>query len=382
MKQKGQLLLAVKVLIIIFAIFIAQVNLGYALSKPIKIGVILPLTGELGNFGKTVLNGVQLALDDFKRTNPKIKIDLYTEDSQAKPAVAVSALQKLRDVDKVNIVIGDLTSSATLAMAPVADKSHMLLMSPTASNPALSKAGPYFFRVWTSDSFDGKVAADYIRREMKVSKVGVLYINNDYGVGLKDVFSKTFSSLGGQVLFNEGYAEQQTDFRSVLIKMKELNLDGLYIPGHPQGIGRILKQSKELGIEVPIFSCVAAEDHEFLKIAGNAAANLLFTAPAFDIASDRKNIKSFVETYRKRFSEMPDTHAVHGYDSMATILSGIAKGNITPDTIGSYLHRLKNYSGLSGNFHFDANGDVVTAVAVKRYDNNGNISVVKIVSPK
>ena len=386
MKQRTQIILAI-IGLSVLGIFLYFNYSSHTASekhmvKKVELGVIQPLTGELGNFGKTVLNGIYMAIDDFQDRNPNIQISLHVEDSQAKAAVAISALRKLRDVDNVSIIIGSLTSSATLAMAPIANRSHILLMSPTASNPSLSNAGPYFYRVWTSDSFDGRVAAEYVRNELSLAKVGILYLNNDYGVGLKDVFSSTFTNLGGQVLFTEGYLDQQADFRTALVKVKNMNLDGLYLPGQPQGIGRILKQAKELGIALKAFSCVAAEDQEFLRIAGNAAHGLFFTAPAFDMASDRPKIKAFVEEYSRRFSEKPDTHAIHGYDAAAIILSGIEKGLTSPEQLRSYLDGLGVYNGLSGDFYFDTNGDVVTAVAVKHYDDNGNIKIVKIVTPQ
>lgn len=367
---------------------IGVVGLFFALRPPshpndkeVRIGVVLPLTGELGNFGKTVLNGVEMAVDDFRKTDPDVKITIITEDSQGKPATAVSALQKLSNVDGVRIVIGSLTSSATLAMAPVANRTKILLVSPTASNPALSKAGPYFYRVWTSDLFDGSVAAEYARKDLKLARIGVIYLNNDYGVGLKDVFTNSFTGLGGAVPFTEGYMDDQADFRDVLTKAGQAHLDGLYLPGHPADIGRILKQGKELGFSATMLSCVAAEDQEFLGIAGSAASGLYFTAPAFDISSSRSEVKAFVDSYQTRYGSMPDTHAVHGYDAAAVVLSGIAKGLRSPEELLEYLDTIESYVGLSGEFRFDNNGDVVTGVAVKRYGKSGQVTIIRIVAP-
>lgn len=385
MRQRNQIILAI-VGVFALGIFLYfkypfHIASEKHIVKKVELGVIQPLTGELGNFGKTVLNGIRLAVDDFHERNSDFRINLHVEDSQAKSAVAVSAFNKLRDVNDVRMIIGSLTSSATLAISPIANQSKMLLMSPTASNPALSKSGPYFFRVWTSDSFDGKVAARYIFNELELRKAGVIYLNNDYGNGLKDVFCETFANMGGQVIIKESYMPDQTDFRTLLIKTKRTNVEVLYLPGHPKGIGTILKQMKELGISFSSFSCVAAEDKEFLTLAGNAANGLYFTAPAFDINSSRPEVKSFIQDYRNRFSEMPDTHAVHGYDSAAVIFSGIEKGHIDPDQLCDYLHDLNNYEGLSGDFHFDQNGDVITSVAVKRYNDQGKVDIVKIVKP-
>lgn len=350
-------------------------------TQIVKIGVILPLTGELGNFGKTVLNGIYMSINNFKSKNKKIEIDLRIEDSQGVPAVSVSAMHKLIDIDKTRIIIGDLTSSSTLAIAPIANQTETLLMSPTASNPSLSSSGKFFFRVWTSDSFDGMVAANYIFNTMKIKNVGIFYLNNDYGVGLKDVFEKRFNKLGGTISITEGYQDNQLDFRTSLIKLKKMNIGVLYLPGQPQGIATILRQAKELGVNIKMFSCVAAEDKEFIKIAGDSAVGLTFTAPAFDISSQDKHIKQFVETYEINYSEKPDTHAVHGYDAMDTILNAIESGFDDPSRMSNYFHQRHKYNGVSGEFSFDANGDVVTSVAIKQYSDNYVIKTVEVVKP-
>lgn len=349
--------------------------------KEIKIGVIQPLTGDLANFGKTVVNGIQMAVDDFSKEYPEIKINLRIEDSQSKPAVAVSALNKLLDIDGVRIVIGTLTSSGTLAMAPIAQEKKVILMSPTASNPALSKAGPYFYRVWTSDDFDGRVAAQYCYTKLQLKRAGVIYLNNDYGLGLKNIFENTFKELGGDVIIVDYYEEQERDFRTIISKLKTENLDVIYLPGHPYGIGTILKQARELGINTTYFSNVAAEDKEFLTVAGNTAAGLYFTAPAFDISSDDPKTKKFIHDYRTRFNDEPDVHAVKGYDAASTLLSGIGHGFLTPDQLKSYIDSKEAFSGISGDFSFDENGDVVTAVSVKRYREDESIEILEFFEP-
>jgi branched-chain amino acid transport system substrate-binding protein len=374
--------------IIVFAIALLGVVAWFISNKKgqkateFRIGVVLPLTGDLANFGKTVLNGAQLSLDDFLLDNPKMAVRLIPEDSQAKPAVAVSAFQKLIDADGVNVVIGSLTSSATLAMAPIAQQRKVLLISPTSSNPKLSDAGPFFFRVWPSDSFDGRVAAEYCFSNLGFRKAGIIYLNNDYALGLKNVFANTFSQIGGGVTFTDSYLENTTDFRTLLTKASQEGLDVLYLPGHPRGIGTILKQARELDVNITFFSNVAAEDKEFITIAGDAADGLYFTAPAFNMETESSSTtKLFIQHYKERFSDTPDIHAVKGYEAMSVLLTAMKEGKYSSDEIKDFMHEKTSFEGISGNFSFDRNGDVVTPMSVKRYYPKGKIKILESITP-
>ena len=347
----------------------------------VTIGVVQPLTGELANFGKTVVNGITLAVEDYRRRGNGPEITLVVEDSQAKPAVAVSALQKLADVNSARFVLGELTSSSTLAMAPIARERRILLISATASNPKLSNAGPFFFRVWPSDSFDGMIAAQYCYSSLNARKAAVIFVNNDYGLGLKDVFQATFQKLGGEIVLVDAYPENTTDFRTILTKGSVIAPDVIYIPGHPRGVATLIKQARELNVTTPLFSNVAAEDKEFVTLAGTAAYGLYFTAPAFDIANAEGAAKAFFEQYKAKFAEEPDVHAVKGYEAAFVLLNALAKGLSTPDSISTYLHETSTFNVLSGAFRFDVHGDVITAMSIKRYTENGRVQIVDTVVP-
>jgi branched-chain amino acid transport system substrate-binding protein len=370
-KNRIYALLAV---IVILMIAIIGVNRIYS-NKKIRIGVVLPLTGELSNFGRAVRNGVQMSVDDFNINN-NINVYVKFEDSQAKPAMAVSALLKLIDYDKVDIVIGSLTSSETLAMVPIANKRKILLISPTASNPKLSNSSPYFYRVWPSDTFDGMIAAKYSYTKFGARKVAIIYINNDYGLGLKNKYNDIFRLMGGKVISIDSYLENASDFRTLLIKIKQNKPDLIYLPGHPRSIGMILKQSRELNMNFKFISNVAAEDKEFINVAGSAANGLIFTSPTYSVNSRENN--DFVNKYTKKYTQEPDVHAVKGYEAAAILLEAIKKGNSSADDIRKYINSKKSFNMISGKLTFDKNGDIECPISVKRYDENGLIKVVEV----
>jgi branched-chain amino acid transport system substrate-binding protein len=161
-------------------------------EKEIKIGVILPLTGDGASLGEDCKNGIEIAKDEFNEKG--MKIVLFYEDSQGKPDKAINAFYKLVGTG-VKIIIGDLFSSPTLAIAPLAEKNKVFIFSPGASNPKLSGISRYVFRNYPSDNFEGEIIAKYIKKK-GYSKVALLYPNNEYGVGLKNVLQKLFLNWG------------------------------------------------------------------------------------------------------------------------------------------------------------------------------------------
>ncbi len=375
MKNKGLIITILIVLIGIGGYFVwknKQNDTQNNDKEVVKVGVILPLTGELGNFGKTVLNGINLNLEKYNRKSVK----LVVEDSKGNPKNAVSSIEKLISQD-VKFIIGSLTSGATLAINPLSKKNKIFLISPTASTPDLSNSNPYFFRVWQSDNYDGQVAARFSYNELGLKEMNIFYMNNDYCNGLKDVFAEEFINLGGKINEVIGYQEnEKLNIETIISNMKKQKVQGVYIPAHPKGIALFLRKAKEQNFNSEFISNVSAEDKDFIKIAGNASENLYFTAPSFDINNDNKNIKNFVVKYKKEYNEIPDIHAVKGYECMEILMQGLAMSNTTPDKMRNFILSKKKFSTISGLLEFDSSGDVKTDVLIKQYQSN-NVKIIK-----
>lgn len=349
-------------------------------TQTIDIGVLLPLTGDLGNFGETVLNGVRVAVKNYEDTT-STNIRIVAEDTQGNTTDAVSAFRKLTSVNNVDIIVGALTSGSTIAVEPLAEKQKVLLMSPTASSPKLTDSGPHFFRVWPSDSYSGRVAAQYVSNRMSHDIADILYLNNDYASGLAEVFRKTFEREGNNVNIIDSFTKSRTNFRTVLTKIQSSSSGVIYVPGHPNGIGSILTQADDLNIEKDFFSNVAAEDKEFLRVAGSSATGLHFTAPAFD--TTRSDTKSFMSAYKRTYGTTPDIHAVKGHDATTIVLRAISATSSTAlQDLSSFLHSGTGFNGVGGTYIFRESGSVRTDIAIKMYNEKLEIKTVETVSPR
>jgi branched-chain amino acid transport system substrate-binding protein len=347
----------------------------------IKIGVIAPLTGELAEPGTKSFNGIKLAVDQYNKTNPKMPIKLIVEDSRALPTDGVNAINKLIHVDHIKLVIGDLTSGVTLAIAPIAEKNHVVVIAPGASNPKVRNAGDYIFRNWASDNFDGEVMAKYLIKKLGKKRAVVFYINNEYGTGLADAFEKTFVENGGMIILKEKYDQGASDFRTILTKMKGTNFDCVYLPGQPRENGLLIRQLREIGIVTTVAANLSVESPDFYKIAKEEGEGIIFSTPAFDVNSNEQNIKTFIEAYERMFKSKPDVVAGHGYDAANILIQAIKMANYDINEVKNELYKIKDFPGVTGNTTFDDHGDVVKQVMIKKLNKDGSAIIIDVYKP-
>lgn len=336
--------------------------------REIRIGAVLPLTGSAAVWGQNAKMGIEIALDEINSSGGirGKKIRLIYEDSQSLPRNAVSALQKLISTDKVSVVIGDIASSSVLAMAPIAEKNHVVLLSPGASNPDISKAGDYIFRNWQSDALEGDVDAHFAYEKLGYNKAATLYVNNAYGTGLKDVFEEVFRKLGGKILISESFQQGDTDMRSQIRKIAEANPALIYMPGYPPEMAIVLRQAKEMGIKIQFLSVQAFDDPKILETAGGAAEGAIFSVPKPPDTSNTV-VSNFIRKYKEKFNKEPGVCSDTGYDALKIVCWTIDRTTeISGSAIQLQLLKLKDFPGAAGATTFDSNGDVVRDFIFKK----------------
>lgn len=334
--------------------------------EEIKIGSVLPLTGDAAKYGASAKKAIDLAVQEINLAGgiKGSKIIVIYEDDQASPDKGVSAFQKLITVDKVPVVIGAMPSSVTLAMAPIAEKNKVVLFSPASSNPKVTEAGDYIFRNDVSDVFEGVKMAEEVWERLGLKKVAVLYINNDYGAGIKDVFIRRFEELGGKIVDVETFEQGATDFRTQLTKIKQSNPEASYIVGYKEQI-QILKQYKELAIKAQILATIMLEDPEIIQKVGDAAEGAIYTYRAYDPQSGQKEVTEFVENFKTKYGIEPDNWAAQCYDALKIVVLAIKRGGYTSEGIKNSLYRIRDFPGVSGLTTFDENGDVIKPIILK-----------------
>jgi len=327
----------------------------------VPIGLLVPLTGDVATYGVAIKNGVDLANSVLAESDSGRKMRVIPEDTQANPRIGVTAAQKLIRADEVRAIIGAVASSVTLSVAPIVERSEVVLLSPASSSPRISEAGDFVFRNYPSDSLEGaETAAFALSRNWHLASVFV--INNDYGTGLKSVFEHEFERGGGQIVTSDLYNEGISDFRAPMLRVRSRKPDVVFIVGYGRELGTIIRQAREVGVEARFLSTVNFQDPQTLETGGSAVEGAIYSSPIFDPDSKDSKTAAFVERYKARFHQEPDVWAAHGYDALLLVSEACGNTDCTPASIRDYLYALRNWPGVSGETTFNEKGDVLKPV--------------------
>lgn len=333
----------------------------------ITVGVILPLTGELASYGEPMKKGIEVALEKINTDEGKngTKINLVYIDSQADTKIAVSGLQKLISVNGARYVIGDVSSSTTLAMVPIAEQNKVFLLSPGAAAPKLKGISPLFARNYPSSTDESIASAEFIKNRLKKDKSAIVYVTNEYGLGLAEMFEKKFTELGGQISMKEPYKFEESDFRTIIAKLRDAKPEVIYLAGNQKEMGKFMKQFGEAGITATIVSNISFLEPDCINIAGKAADGTI--VPIINFKPEDPNTKSaheFGVSYKAKFGEYPSFAVALGYDAMMLMAKAIKEGGTDPIKGAAAIRNLKGFDGALGALSF-TNGDVSVPVGFK-----------------
>lgn len=353
-----------KILRLLFVLF-AAISLTTCGSysgtgNDILIGSAISLTGQegAGVYGENIRNSIELAVSEINEKGGigGQNLRVIYEDTQLQPQTAVSAVNKLVSVNKVPVIIGAVSSSETLAAAPICERNHVVLISPASTSFEISKAGDYVFRTIAPDTYEGTAMARFALKS-NFRSVAALYVDNAGTKGPAEVFQRAFESSGGKMTAMEVAPQGGTDFRTQLTKIKSTNPDAIYVLGYALELGNMLKQARELGITSQLLSFQVMEEPKVSEIAGNAVNGVIFTSPTIndDLASGRT--RTFIDGYRKKFGKAPGIFSFNAYDAVYLVASAISKYGYNAEGIKKGLYEIQSYDGASGQISIDENGD-------------------------
>jgi branched-chain amino acid transport system substrate-binding protein len=353
---------------------------GAFADDTVKIGVIQPLTGSVAYNGKTDVNGAKQAADEINAKGGVLgkKIELVIEDGQCKPANTVNAAEKLIQRDKVVALMGAFCSSATAAIMPVAQNNKIPLVTGVSSAAALTEKGnPWFFRATETDALLAKAFAKILYNNLKLRKVAYIGVNDDFGRGAVDEFSKQMEALGAQTVMKEYFEHGTSDFYTLLTKLKASGADGVFVAAETQDGSILVKQKAELGLQTKMFGAGSWATADFMKLAGDAANGIYAAVPYASTMTTPKN-KAFVDEYKKRYNEAPGKYSAAGYNAINILVQAIDRAKSTDaDKIRQALQKT-NYEGPNGHFVFDEKGQASGFSVVLVQLENGTPNVVQM----
>lgn len=334
--------------IILSIIMIVSACKKYESNKN-RIGIIGPLTGEGATYGQSMKRGFELVFGDEK------DVHLVYEDDKLSAKEGVAAINKLISADKVQVILGSAASSVTLAMAPIAEKNHVILFSSISTSDDLRKSGEYIFRNVPRNEIQGITAANFLYEKLKVKSVVILKKNDEYATNLSTSFRNRFVQLGGKVLLDEAYRPSANDFKSIIVKIRTLSPQAIYIPGNYQEVALLLKQAYEAGIKTIFIGGDGSYSPELTKIAGTAAEGSYYTI--MSVKKDTDYYKQFQNNFLKKYNQEPDVYDAYAYEAAQIIQQAIKNVGYDAPKLKDYLLSTQ-FESLTGKLKFDADGEV------------------------
>jgi branched-chain amino acid transport system substrate-binding protein len=350
--------------ILVLCVLMLCIGFTQARAEDIKIGAILRLSQGASD-GLPSKRGIEVAVKEINAAGGigGKKLVVIFEDEKDSAQASVAAYQKLVSMDKVQVIIGPMMSGNVLAVAPLAERDHITVITPNGTSPKISDAGQYIYRGCTRIDKQAEAMTKYAKDVMKAKSVAILYSNEPYGKGCNDLFSKNFTTLGIPVVADESFMVGDRDFSAQLTKISKAKFDLLFIPGYLQETAPAIAQARKLGIKAASMGVFGDMAPKYIELAGKASeghVNASEYNEDYKTPTNAKFKKDYF-AYTKADPNEPNNimFAAIAYDMTRIVAKAIGTKGNTADGVKSFLDTMKDFDGVTGKLSFDKNGDVV-----------------------
>lgn len=352
----------------------------------IKIGVYEPLTGAQAAGGKMTIDGIKLANKLYPKVLGK-KVELVIEDNKSEPPESANVVSRLIDQHKVKVILGSYGSSNSKSGGNVAKQKGVPVIGCSPTNPMVTQGNEYYFRVCFIDPFQGTVMANYAFNDLKAKKVAIIReITSDYSIGLTNYFVESFKALTNDpdcVVATLDYKKGDQDFTAQLQTIKNKKADVIFAPGELGESAILIKQARQLKIDVPFLGGDTWEAPEFIQIGGDAVEGIAFSTHYTAEAPVTEMSTKFVDEFKKEYEgQEPNAFAALGFDTYILAIDAIEKaGAYDSKAIRDIIAQTKEFKGATGNLTFDENGDPIKSAVIKQVK-DGKFTYLTTVEPK
>ena len=329
----------------------------------LRVGVILPLTGDWASFGKQMENGIKL----WEMEHPNSGIKIVVDDGKGRAAESLTTLNKDLWQSHIRTYISGF-SAAILGMAPVIVKNNAFLVNAGATNPKIKEFGKNVFTLIPDADIEAEFLARFVAESLKEGKCFIYHQNDDSGKGLSDVFEKTYEKLGGNVCGREPI-QSDMEIANVLQKIRLMGIKVVFIPANGAYVAKIIRQAQNLDLtEITWVGYAGTETPDLAHLlVGLNSVKLIFSTYAFsNSAMHDENTKAFIENYQKTYGEKPAYYAATCYDAIDIIYRayGICKNE---DEVAKTIQCMKSYAGVSGQYEINGKNYVSSGISLKMF---------------
>lgn len=335
-----------------------------ATTGDILIGHVASLTGDRAAFGNAADKGSRLAIEELNAAGGLLggrKLTLKTENDQSKVGEPKLAIKKLISSDQVVAVLGEVASSASIEMAPVAQEAQIPMVSPASTAERVTQKGDYIFRACFTNSFQGMVMSKFaLAKGWK--KVAILTeTTSDYSVSLSETFKKHFTQNGGTITVERTYATKDKDFSGALAAVKAgadgQAPDAIFVPGYYNEVALIALQAKQAGLNAPLLGGDGWRSNSLIEVAGPAIEGQYFC--------DHLVTDAFTAKFKAKYGEEPDSMAALGYDAAQLLAAAIKQAGTTDGAkVRDALAKTRDFPGASGTITLDQDRNAVKPAAI------------------
>ncbi len=334
-----------------------------AQSPPVKIFGLVELSGTGATSGTNFNDGVKLAVKEINATGGILgrKIEYIASDTQSQPQVAKALAVQAVD-DGAYVVMGPVFSGSILVSMAETKRAGIPNFTGGEAAAITQQGNPYIFRTSFTQTTAMPKVTSYLKDTLKAKTVAIIYTNNDFGKGGRDVFMKALDPQGIKVVADISTDPGQVDFSGAALKAKQANADALFVYTNEEEAARALRELRKQGYDKPIIGETVLTSQKVIELAGDAAngavAHVGLTADAPD-----PGIRAFAAKFQKEYNYKPDHNGLKGYTGMYVVKAVTEKvGKLDPKAFADAMHGIKlsakDYPGILMDVSFDKNGDL------------------------
>lgn len=387
--------------LLVLLVFLLAASLGFASGKAeapagakaapaagaIKIGVLMNLTGPWASIDGPAWNSIQLAVKELNDAGGLLgrKVEAICIDTKADEAETVSAAVRLCEQEKVNVVIGYCDTHWVLTAAPIVRDFGIPFITPGATHPRIPERSGAWLACF-GDNAQAAIIAEHAIQDLGLKRAAI-WIDNavDFSVAVCAFFEDAFKHYGGEVVYKDYFETEWTDFSALVTRLKsrEDEVDLVYLGAIPGNIGLLVKQIREGGIDLPIFSEDGADTPLLAEVAGEYAEGVVITSH-MTLESKAPLVVKYIDGYQKMFGRMPENaFAALGYDATMLVAEAIRKVNSAePKMISAGMRLIKELPGVTGTITYPAGSQVPSKSVSVLVSQGGKFQLVKDKAPE